>query len=50
MSFFASRWMMYVACLPLGLALCALCGVHVCPAEVAVALDLWRGVLPMVRP
>ena len=32
-------------CLPLGLVLCAACGVHVCPDEVAAALELWRAIV-----
>lgn len=28
--------------LPLGLVLCAACGVHACPDELAAALEVWR--------
>lgn len=34
---------------PIGLILCGQCGVHVCPAELAAALEIWTQAAAALR-
>lgn len=32
----------FLAAMPMGLALCVCCGVHICPEEIAALLEIFR--------